>query len=384
MKARVIIGANYGDEGKGTVTASYASKVKGKCLNVLTNGGSQRGHTVVTPFAEHVFKHFGSGTFFGADTYYSRFFILNPMQFVVEYEELKSKCDIDKISIFRDSECRWSTPWDMMANQIQEISRADERHGSCGMGIWTTISRIGNSSCFTIDNFIRLSLDEKINYLKSIRQSYWPVTELKGFELYKDAWFSDTTIIRFINDVMFFYNRTKVVHINMLEGYDEVIFENGQGLILSSDENNVHTTPSDTGGNYAAKIIVSMPNIESIDFHYVTRSYLTRHGNGDMEDESKMKSISSDIQEDKTNHFNEWQGDFRYGKLDLPDLEARLNKDIKECSFILPEFSLKDILKVNVEVTHLDELDCLNDINKRFEKNHWNINSYDNPIVRLI
>lgn len=380
MKARVIIGANYGDEGKGTVTASYASKVKGKCLNVLTNGGSQRGHTVVTPFTEHVFKHFGSGTFFGADTYYSRFFILNPMQFVVEYEELKSKCDIDKISIFRDSECKWSTPWDMMANQIQEISRADERHGSCGMGIWTTISRISDFSCFAIDDFIRLSLDEKINYLKSIRQYYWPVTELKGFELYKDAWFSDTTIIRFINDVSFFYNHTKVVHINMLEGYDEIIFENGQGLILSSDENNVHTTPSDTGGSYAAKIIVGMPNIESIDFHYVTRSYLTRHGNGDMEDESKMKSISSDIQEDKTNHFNEWQGDFRYGVLSVSELKKRINDDVAKYSSVFLASPMFGQLNFNIDVTHLDEVDCMNEINRKFK--NWNINTYDNGIIR--
>ena len=44
---RFIIGANYGDEGKGTVTAHYAKQATGSVLNVLTNGGPQRGHTVV-------------------------------------------------------------------------------------------------------------------------------------------------------------------------------------------------------------------------------------------------------------------------------------------------------------------------------------------------
>lgn len=47
MKARIVIGANYGDEGKGTVVARY-SKNSYNVLNVLTNGGSQRGHSILT------------------------------------------------------------------------------------------------------------------------------------------------------------------------------------------------------------------------------------------------------------------------------------------------------------------------------------------------
>ena len=54
MKARIIIGANYGDEGKGTVVAKY-SKQSDNCLNILTNGGSQRGHTIVTEYGSTTF-----------------------------------------------------------------------------------------------------------------------------------------------------------------------------------------------------------------------------------------------------------------------------------------------------------------------------------------
>ena len=39
--ARIVIGGNNGDEGKGTVVAKY-TKGRQNVLNVLTNGGSQR------------------------------------------------------------------------------------------------------------------------------------------------------------------------------------------------------------------------------------------------------------------------------------------------------------------------------------------------------
>ena len=56
----------------------------GKCLTILSNGGAQRGHTVVRD-VRHVFRHFGSGTFAGADTYFPAEFIVNPMIFMKEY-----------------------------------------------------------------------------------------------------------------------------------------------------------------------------------------------------------------------------------------------------------------------------------------------------------
>ena len=91
MKSRIVIGANYGDESKGSVVAHYTKYANGKVLNVLTNGGAQRAHSVLTDFGDFTFQHFGSGTAFGAESYYSSYFILNPMQFCKEREELIAK-----------------------------------------------------------------------------------------------------------------------------------------------------------------------------------------------------------------------------------------------------------------------------------------------------
>ena len=57
MRARIVIGSNYGDEGKGTVVASYAKR-SDSVLNVLTNGGAQRGHSILTEDGSITFQHF--------------------------------------------------------------------------------------------------------------------------------------------------------------------------------------------------------------------------------------------------------------------------------------------------------------------------------------
>ena len=79
-------------------TDYFGSKVEGKILGVLTNGSSQRAHTVDTSDGKHhVFNHFSSATFRGADTYISKYFVVNPIQFVEEYTELQEEFGITPI-----------------------------------------------------------------------------------------------------------------------------------------------------------------------------------------------------------------------------------------------------------------------------------------------
>ena len=103
---KIVIGANYGDEGKGLMTDYFAHKSissGNKTIVVCSNGGAQRGHTVRTPENyKHVFHHFGSGTLVGAYTYLPNQFIVNPMLFYKEYKVaacirplLKERFDIE-------------------------------------------------------------------------------------------------------------------------------------------------------------------------------------------------------------------------------------------------------------------------------------------------
>nr|HNI24487.1 adenylosuccinate synthetase [Plasticicumulans sp.] len=56
MHAHAVIGAGYGDEGKGAATDRLAATLGPRALVVRHNGGAQAGHTVIAPDGRrHVF-----------------------------------------------------------------------------------------------------------------------------------------------------------------------------------------------------------------------------------------------------------------------------------------------------------------------------------------
>ena len=354
MKARIVIGANYGDEGKGTVVASYTSRGN-NVLNVLTNGGAQRAHSILTDKGNITFQHFGSGTYHGADNYYSRFFILNPMQFVQEYEELIVK----PTHIFRDKRCRWTTPYDSMANIISEEQQ--KRHCSCGMGIWMTIKRYHEMPVMTIDAFVAMPVNEQLAFLNNVKNYYERTLTIP--DNWKSIWNSPNIPLHFISDCAFMHQHTVVCELKELT-YEEMIFENGQGLLLcDTGKDTPDTTPSNTGIRYALDLLSGI-DTDDITAHYVTRPYLTRHGDGHLTDEAKRITIASTIEEDRTNHYNDHQGDFRYGHLDINALHDRIAADA-------------GLVKVELEVTHCDEMDRVGEFKKFFPTVHV----YDSPVV---
>lgn len=358
-KARIIIGANYGDEGKGTVVAHYTKNAQGSVLNVLTNGGAQRGHSILTEDGSMTFQHFGSGTYHGADSCYSRFFILNPMQFVKEYASLIHKPQ----NIYRDPLCRWSTPYDSMANLISE--KLQKRRASCGMGIWNTVERYNNNIGVTpFSDFCMLPYEEKMSFLYGVKKYYEDKMSIP--DDYKGVWNSLGLMAHFIVDCDSMYELTEVSYVQSLYPlYDEVIFENGQGLLLcDTGKDTFDTTPSNTGISYALQMLKGVDT--SIQAHYVTRPYLTRHGDGDIMNYSAFRnSLSRSIEEDRTNHFNEFQGEFRYGRLDITSLKNRILRDCKGVNF-------------SVELTHCDEMDRV----KEFERRFLEVNTYDSALIK--
>ena len=372
-KGRIIIGASYGDEGKGTVVAHYTKNASGKVLNILTNGGPQRGHTVVKGGDIFTFKHFGSGTCYGADTYFSKDFIVNPMQFVAEYKKLSQKLPMGKIYMHRF--CRWTTPYDMMANQIIEENRQKyhEEHGSCGMGIWETVLRCSKNYILGFDDFVRTFPTNQKTYLKYVRgyfnTKYFdsflgnaPKFKMSSGE--REIWESEGLIEHFIEDCKFMAEHVEFT-VNIPGGYDEYIFENGQGLLLNDDPDNVHTTPSNTG--ISAVRTEDLYFVSDLSVHYVTRPYMTRHGAGRFDDVERNE-ISGDIKDDLMNHHNKFQGDFKYGHLDIKKLKKRIDNDFK----LSP---LPGISSQILEITHCDEMDRENEFKKLFNNYH----TFDRP-----
>lgn len=356
-RARIVIGCSYGDEGKGLAASHAAEQAGASCLNVLINGGAQRGHTV--EFADgrrHVFHHFGSGTFHHAASCADEDFIVNPLLFCQEWDELTGQFGI-RPTLYVSDRCRLTTPWDMMLGQIIEENRGGARHGSCGCGIQETRLRF-----LHIDWALRYgqlkTLDKQgfLAYCRRIRQEYLPARlaemsmtvppdwrpVLEDERLAEHAWLD-------LQD-MLTLTRVYTDWAKLAGAYPLLVFEAGQGLAL--DENNQkdfpHLTPSSTTSLISAKRIAALPGETETEIIYVTRSYLTRHGAGPFPTECAKAEINAAMV-DRTNIPNPHQETLRYGRFDRAAVLERVQADTTRTRQVLPE------VKTALLITHLNE-----------------------------
>ena len=362
-KIKVVIGANFGDEGKGLMTDYFCNKFDESkdVLNVRFNGGSQAGHTVVTPDGlRHVFNHFGAGSFNkNVVTYLSPDFILNPIIFRKEYEKLITLGINPRIIIH--PMCMVTTPYDMILNQIIEKSR-DKRHGSCGLGVYETIIRYNDSSNSLHFCEMMLNMHILADYLKDISDKYVS-KRLKDLNISKieiedmDLLNKETILINYIEDLIFMYNNCIIETTEDLSNYENIVFEGAQGLLLDKDNKDYfpNLTPSNTGLKNIIEILNKInkksDKIE-LEICYITRSYLTRHGAGKFLTECKKDLINPNMI-DLTNHKNDYQGNFRYGFLDIGLFIKTTSKDF----LYLDGLNFKDTYDTNKAfvITHLDE-----------------------------
>lgn len=355
-QVKVVIGANFGDEGKGVMTDYFVSEAlkEGRSpLVIRFNGGAQAAHTVVTPEGiEHVFSHFGAGTLQNAPTYLSQFFISNPILFYQERETLITKLNEKLPLVFVHPESLVTTPVDMWINQAIELERGNSRHGSCGLGISETVVRNEHTDTnYHLRVNDLLNLNNLTGKLSAIFTEYLPFRlEQLGYpHLY--AKFKELNVdgitSRFLEDISYFLSNVTISTDNDIFGsYDSLVFEGAQGLLLDQDleEFAPHITHTSTGIKNVLSIIHASEHLSSLrdinlgesdtakasqidmEVCYVTRSYLTRHGAGRMDTELATKPYPRI--EDPTNIPNEWQGSLRFGHLDLTQLEAYITKDI--------------------------------------------------------
>ena len=327
MKVQVVIGANYGDEGKGLVSGCLSREASLSGESVLTifyNGTSQRAHT----FENEVHRCMAAGTKYGSDTFYHEQFVVDPISIY-----------ITQAKPIIDPNCRVILPCDVIANRKKEAGRGKDRHGSCGFGLFEAVKRSRDPE---YDIRIKDIANRYNHYtflkLQKIQKKFGAFDD----EIYNDDFFSIAC------SYILKHCRIRTLPQVLSEWhYDRVIFEGGQGLLL--DQRNTgdypHLTPSSPGSYYISDTIDNIMHCNDVELFYVSRSYMTRHGAGPMEMECRKEDICEAI-EDKTNQKNEFQGDLRFGKLNTDSLYDRVKKDVSLYKKVKP--------KVNMVFTQLN------------------------------
>lgn len=351
--AEVVIGANFGDEGKGLVTDFLAAPYGADALVVRMNGGAQAGHTVTAPDGRrHVFSHFGSGSFAGATTLLSRFFVCNPLLFVKEHGVLAKKSV--RPEVYADARAAVTTPYDMMINQIAEEARGHGRHGSCGVGFGETVERQGHAefalTCADLRD--KAAVADK---LRHIRANWVPVRlAALGISQLSEQWQArisgDGALQKFLDDMDFFLQETKIVTGDFLaKTNSHIVFEGAQGLLLDQERGWFpHVTRSHTGiRNVLA--LAAEGGLDALKVVYATRAYATRHGAGPLPHE--QTTLPYPLIVDQTNVPNPYQGTLRFAWLDADLLAKTIRRDLSDNA------SGAVRLEYGLAVTCLDQLD---------------------------
>ena len=327
--AAVVIGSNFGDEGKGLVTDYIVHKIASErnhpILNVRFNGGCQASHTVVTPIQlqRHAFSHFGSGLYNShCITYLSKDFICNPILFNKELKDISSLLSI----MFVNKYCIVTTPWHMIDNQIQETLLGNHKHGSCGLGINSTIQYSPHLYVkeLSSSNVVKQYLDSIRDYIIN-KYNYIPSHFLDIINDYKNI------NEQYIEDVSIFLKNIIQTDDSIINEFNDVVFEGAQGLLLDKDNTLYypHLTPSSTGLTNVLKILNNIKSFDKWDINYVSRCYLTRHGAGFLPLEYDGFPPNSNIV-DKTNIPNEFQGSIRFGRFNGRLLKYNCLNDFKK------------------------------------------------------
>lgn len=330
MSARVVIGANFGDEGKGLLV-DYLCATEGAGMVVRFNGGAQAGHTVVTPEGKrHVFSHVGAGAFCNVPTFLSQFFVCNPLLFFKELDRLDALGVYPQV--YAHPNCLVTTFADMLINQKLEDERGAFRHGSCGIGVNETILRSDVAE-------LKITMSDIWNGASTIKDRLAQICgKYATFRTGSPIENPDDMIEAFVPGLWKF---AETVHPLGIDQCKDPIFEGAQGLLLDQDNKEFfpHLTRSNTGMKNVRALLNQANARAGVEIYYVSRSYLTRHGAGPLPGEDRKMKF-----EDTTNVEHSYQGVLRFAPLDVASLEARCYADAKKPN-------------VRLLITHCDQLE---------------------------
>ena len=364
MRTIAVIGKNFGDEGKGFACSRLASSLK-NALIIKHNGGGQAGHTVEDPEGKWRFIHhqIGAGAEYHVPTLFADSFIPDLFQLGKEVKEFTELFGFQPI-LYSEKNARVTTVEDVLLNMGAEVARGKNRHGSCGMGIEECVQRNAAGYGITVEELATWTKQDLEDRLKQIRKEYMErrakVLGIYSSNPYYEMLHNETVLENFVVEVKENVKLLTLVDADRtwLEEFQNLIFETGQGLLLDQDYEAYapHLTSSKTG-IHNPTIFLEKRGLSLEEAIYVTRPYITRHGNGPLPCEVKRSELPG-VGEDLTNQPNEWQGTLRYAKHEgleaffapvLRDRDSLNNLDRKE------QIKTKESPELSILVTQLSE-----------------------------
>lgn len=305
----IVLGTCFGDEGKGQAVLSLSHK---DALVIRFSGGHQCGHTAIDKDGRrHVFAQFGSGTFNGAATYISEHCTVFPTAFKNEYSAL-SALESNLPAYYVHPKAMITTPYDLAFNRALSMITG---HGTCGVGFGTTLQR--NEEFYNLyanDLLTDYVLNTKMEYIRQYYEGKVSKMNMSSLITYEQE--LERAMEQWDDDLQFYKEQIHVATIEELsEQYHDFIFEGSQGIMLDQHFGFFpQVTRSNTTSQNAMEIIRQSKQLSGMDIttYYISRCYLTRHGNGPF----PSKTVELINTQGESNLENDWQGIFKTSTFD--------------------------------------------------------------------
>jgi adenylosuccinate synthase len=276
MAVRIIIGAQWGDEGKGKIVDLLSRDVD---YVVRYQGGANAGHTLKFDDKTIVLHLIPSGMFNGdSKCVIGNGVVVDPLALVDELEEVQ-KLDVElRGRLFISSSAHVILPYHKLLDQVKEKSRGSDAIGTTGRGIGpayvSKISRIG----IRMEDLLKPDqLAEKVRKnLEDINKALEHVYDepvLSADEMMQALQPAIDTIKPYI------CNTTELLH-NAIESEEPILLEGAQGSLLDVDHGTypyVTSSSPTAGGACTGSGIPPLAITHSLG---ITKAYCTRVGNG--------------------------------------------------------------------------------------------------------
>jgi len=271
----IVVGAQWGDEGKGKVIDLLTSQAEAV---VRFQGGHNAGHTLVINGQKTVLHLIPSGIFNDAKCIIGNGVVLHIPTLLDEIKSLITKNIDIETKLLISSQCPLILPTHILLDDARENALGNQAIGTTGRGIGPAYEdKVARRAIHLMDLLDPVIFKQKLSTLMSyhnfilenLYQAKPEDTEKVG-----DLWLSFVDTIRpFIADT------TSVIN-TMLKNKSNVLFEGAQGSMLDIDHG---TYPYVTSSNTVAGAASTGTGIGPGAFNKIlgiTKAYTTRVGSG--------------------------------------------------------------------------------------------------------
>lgn len=275
MSSVVVIGAQWGDEGKGKVVDYLAQKAD---TVVRYSGGSNAGHTVVVDDVPYKLRLLPSGILYhGKICILGNGVVINPGVVLQEIKEMHDKgVDISRIAI--SDRAHVVMPYHQLLDELQEESLGKAKIGTTKGGIgpcyMDKVARVGIRICDLMDEEV---FAEKLKI--NIKAKNDIITKIYGGKPFD----YDTVLkeyLAYAEELRPYVTDTGVILDELFHQEKKVLFEGAQATFLDIDHGTYPyvTSSNPTAGNAATGSGVGPRFISHVVG--VVKAYTTRVGAG--------------------------------------------------------------------------------------------------------